>query len=563
MRFARLGATGSEIPRRPRRHRDVRPACRSPPTSTARSSPATDRARARPRSRPASLPALDRAAALRVGAPIARPGKIVCIGLNYRDHAEETGARSRPSRCVFMKDPSTVVGPLRRRAHPARIGEDRLGGRARRRDRHAPPATSSRTRRRSPCVAGYAISHDVSEREFQLERGGQWDKGKSCETFNPLGPWLVTADEVADPQALGLRLWVNGELRQDGTTANMIFGVATSSGTSASSWCCSPGDLINTGTPAGVALGHAGASRTCAPATSSSSRSTGSARRQRAGRWRRHERRTTSTDSSPSSPAARPGSGWPPPLDSPIAGRAVAVLDLKLDDAARRRCTATSPTSRDRASRRGRGRGGRRRRSAASTSSSTTRASAPIGTVADNDDDEWPRVLDINVVGMARVTAAALPWLRRVAAGRDRQHLLDRGAAADCRSARCTRRRRARCSRSPCAMAADHVREGIRVNCVCPGHRRDPVGRPAAVDRPTTRPPNAPPSRPGSPSAGWSPRRGRRTRSLPREPALRLDHRHRPRRRRRRHPRPRPAPPGLMRVAQSGNVSCQRCAGER
>ena len=99
------------------------------------------------------------------------------------------------------------------------------------------------------------ISNDVSEREFQLERGGQWDKGKSCETFNPCGPWLVPADEVADPQALGLRLSVNGERRQDGTTANMIFPVAHIIRYLSQFMVLNPGDLINTGTPAGVALG--------------------------------------------------------------------------------------------------------------------------------------------------------------------------------------------------------------------------------------------------------------------------------------------------------------------
>jgi 2-keto-4-pentenoate hydratase/2-oxohepta-3-ene-1,7-dioic acid hydratase in catechol pathway len=105
-------------------------------------------------------------------------------------------------------------------------------------------------------VGGYVISHDVSEREFQLERTGTWDKGKSCETFNPLGPHLVTADEIADPQDLGLRLWVNGDLRQDGSTANMIFGVAELIRTVSRYMVLRPGDLVNTGTPAGVALGQ-------------------------------------------------------------------------------------------------------------------------------------------------------------------------------------------------------------------------------------------------------------------------------------------------------------------
>jgi 2-keto-4-pentenoate hydratase/2-oxohepta-3-ene-1,7-dioic acid hydratase in catechol pathway len=105
-------------------------------------------------------------------------------------------------------------------------------------------------------VAAYVLSHDVSEREFQLERGGTWDKGKNCETFNPLGPWLVTADEVEQPQALGLRLWVNGELRQNGTTENMIFGLGEIIRYLSQFMVLEPGDLINTGTPAGVALGQ-------------------------------------------------------------------------------------------------------------------------------------------------------------------------------------------------------------------------------------------------------------------------------------------------------------------
>ena len=118
-------------------------------------------------------------------------------------------------------------------------------------------ATWTRSARPAACIAGYTISNDVSEREFQLERGGQWDKGKNCETFNPLGPWMVSADEVADPQNLGLRLWVNGELRQDGTTADMIFGVDHLVWYLSQFMVLHPGDIINTGTPAGVAMGSA------------------------------------------------------------------------------------------------------------------------------------------------------------------------------------------------------------------------------------------------------------------------------------------------------------------
>ncbi len=107
-------------------------------------------------------------------------------------------------------------------------------------------------------VAGYVISHDVSEREFQLERGGTWDKGKSCETFNPIGPWLVPVDDVPDAGKLRLRLWVNGELRQDGNTENLIFGVGHIIWYISQFMVLEPGDLINTGTPAGVAMGMAG-----------------------------------------------------------------------------------------------------------------------------------------------------------------------------------------------------------------------------------------------------------------------------------------------------------------
>ncbi|WAU79458.1 fumarylacetoacetate hydrolase family protein [Streptomyces sp. Qhu-G9] len=199
------------------------------------------------------LPALD-AAGLRVGPPLARIGKIVCIGLNYHDHAKETGAEPPTEPVIFFKAADTVVGPhdtvlvprgsvktdwevelavvIGRTARYVASREDALGH-----------------------VAGYAVAHDVSEREFQIERGGTWDKGKNCETFNPLGPWLVTADEVPDPQALGLKLWVNGKLRQDGSTSDQIFSVAEVVRYVSQFMTLYPGDVINTGTPAGVALG--------------------------------------------------------------------------------------------------------------------------------------------------------------------------------------------------------------------------------------------------------------------------------------------------------------------
>jgi 2-keto-4-pentenoate hydratase/2-oxohepta-3-ene-1,7-dioic acid hydratase in catechol pathway len=201
-----------------------------------------------------SLPALD-AAALRVGPPLARIGKIVCIGLNYHDHAAETGARPPAEPVVFMKAPDTVVGPedtvLIPRGSEKTDWEVELAVVIGRELRYAASHAEAMA-----AVAGYAVAHDVSERAFQIERGGQWDKGKNCETFNPLGPWLVTADEIPDPQALPLRLWVNGELRQDGTTADQIFPVAEVVRYLSHFMTLYPGDVINTGTPAGVALGQ-------------------------------------------------------------------------------------------------------------------------------------------------------------------------------------------------------------------------------------------------------------------------------------------------------------------
>jgi 2-keto-4-pentenoate hydratase/2-oxohepta-3-ene-1,7-dioic acid hydratase in catechol pathway len=194
---------------------------------------------------------------LRIGPPVARPGKIVCIGLNYRDHAEETGAAIPAEPIIFMKAPNTVVGPydevLIPRDSVKTDWEVELAVVIGRTVRYAETHEEALA-----AVAGYAISNDVSEREFQLERGGQWDKGKSCETFNPLGPWLVTADEIADPQSLGLRLWVDGEPYQNGDTKNMIFHVAEVVRYLSRFMVLEPGDVINTGTPAGVALGLPG-----------------------------------------------------------------------------------------------------------------------------------------------------------------------------------------------------------------------------------------------------------------------------------------------------------------
>ncbi|GAB1329438.1 fumarylacetoacetate hydrolase family protein [Streptomyces sp. NPDC093260] len=200
------------------------------------------------------LPALD-ADGLRIGPPVGRIGKVVCIGLNYHDHARETGAEPPAEPVVFLKAADTVVGPddtvLVPRGSVKTDWEVELAvviGRTARCLETDEDALAH--------IAGYTIAHDVSEREFQIERGGTWDKGKNCETFNPLGPWLVTADEVPDPQNLSLKLWVNGRLRQDGSTAEQIFPVAEVVRYVSRFMTLYPGDVVNTGTPAGVAMGQ-------------------------------------------------------------------------------------------------------------------------------------------------------------------------------------------------------------------------------------------------------------------------------------------------------------------
>jgi 2-keto-4-pentenoate hydratase/2-oxohepta-3-ene-1,7-dioic acid hydratase in catechol pathway len=213
----------------------------------------TELARIRAAADSGRLPVLD--PGLRIGAPLARPGKIVCIGLNYRDHAAETGATLPTEPVLFLKAPDTVIGPhddvLIPRKSLKTDWEVELAVVIGKVARYLGSDAEAMA-----CVGGYAVVNDVSEREFQLERLGQWDKGKNCETFNPLGPWLVTADEVPDPQKLGLRLWVNGELRQDSSTENMQFGVAALVRYLSQFLVLYPGDIINTGTPAGVALGQ-------------------------------------------------------------------------------------------------------------------------------------------------------------------------------------------------------------------------------------------------------------------------------------------------------------------
>lgn len=191
----------------------------------------------------------------RFGPPVASIGKIVCIGLNYSDHARETGATPPAEPIVFLKAPDTVVGPddnvLIPRTSLKTDWEIELAVVIGAQARYLSSPSDAMS-----VVAGYTISNDLSERAFQLERGGQWDKGKNCETFNPLGPWFVTADQIADPQQLTLRLAVNGTVRQEGSTADMIFGIDYLVWYLSQFMTLYPGDIINTGTPAGVALGQ-------------------------------------------------------------------------------------------------------------------------------------------------------------------------------------------------------------------------------------------------------------------------------------------------------------------
>ncbi|RKN42997.1 fumarylacetoacetate hydrolase family protein [Streptomyces hoynatensis] len=190
----------------------------------------------------------------RVGPPVARPSAVLCIGQNYAAHARESGAEPPERPILFYKSPNTVVGPyddvLIPRGSQKTDWEVELAVVIGRRARYLESPAAALAH-----VAGYALSNDVSERAFQLEEsGGQWSKGKSCETFNPLGPVLVTPDEAGEPTGLRLRSWVNGEPRQDSTTADMIFGVAELIYDLSQYLVLEPGDVVNTGTPQGVAL---------------------------------------------------------------------------------------------------------------------------------------------------------------------------------------------------------------------------------------------------------------------------------------------------------------------
>ena len=190
----------------------------------------------------------------RWGAPIARPGKVICIGLNFADHAAETGAQLPDEPVLFMKAANAVVGPydavLIPRGSTKTDWEVELGVVVGRDARYlAAPADAAAH------IAGWTLCHDVSERAFQIERGGQWTKGKSCDTFGPTGPFLATPDEIADVRALDMWLDVNGERRQTGNTRTMAFDPFHLVWYISQFMTLEAGDLISTGTPPGVGLG--------------------------------------------------------------------------------------------------------------------------------------------------------------------------------------------------------------------------------------------------------------------------------------------------------------------
>ncbi len=199
-----------------------------------------------------SLPELP--AGTRLGCPIARPSKIVCIGLNYADHAKESNMEPPKEPVVFFKSTTAIVGPFDDLVIPHNSKKTDwevelaivIGKKA----------TYVAESEAMDYVAGYCLHNDYSEREFQLERGGQWVKGKSCDTFAPLGPWVATKDEVKDVNSLRLWLSVNGKMMQDGNTKNLIFGVPFLVSYVSQFMTLLPGDIISTGTPAGVGLGQ-------------------------------------------------------------------------------------------------------------------------------------------------------------------------------------------------------------------------------------------------------------------------------------------------------------------
>lgn len=200
---------------------------------------------------PEALPMAE--AASRLGPCVSGTGKFICIGLNFADHAAESGMEVPPEPVIFMKATSAIVGPnddiVIPRNSTATDWEVELGVVIGKRAKHVSRDEALEH------VAGYCVINDVSERDFQTRRSGQWTKGKSCDTFGPVGPWLVTRDEIADPQNLKMWLKVNGETMQDGSSATMVYGVAHVVSYLSDFMTLHPGDIISTGTPPGVGQG--------------------------------------------------------------------------------------------------------------------------------------------------------------------------------------------------------------------------------------------------------------------------------------------------------------------
>jgi 2,4-didehydro-3-deoxy-L-rhamnonate hydrolase len=189
----------------------------------------------------------------RIGCPVATPSKIVCIGLNYADHAKETGAATPQEPIIFLKSTSSIVGPYDNIVIPR--NSEKTDWEVELAVVISSKASYVDEANAMAHVAGYVLHNDVSERAFQLEMGGTWDKGKGCDTFAPLGPWLVTKEEIADINNVRLWLKVNDKIMQDGTTANLIFNIPFLVSYVSQFMTLLPGDIISTGTPAGVGLG--------------------------------------------------------------------------------------------------------------------------------------------------------------------------------------------------------------------------------------------------------------------------------------------------------------------
>lgn len=253
MKFARLGESGQEIPVviTTEGTYDLRPVTSDVNGDFLASDPV---GRTRAALDAGTLPALPGADDLRIGAPIARPSAVICIGQNYAAHARESGAEPPAVPIIFLKTPNTVVGPNDTvtipRGSEKTDWEVELGVVIGTRTAYLDSAEEAAAH-----IAGYVVANDVSERAFQMEvSGGQWSKGKIAAGFNPTGPWLVTPDEV-DVDDLRLRSWVNGEPRQDSNTSDMIFDVHAIVHHLSQYVTLEPGDLILTGTPQGVAFG--------------------------------------------------------------------------------------------------------------------------------------------------------------------------------------------------------------------------------------------------------------------------------------------------------------------